>query len=98
MLGVGRSAFAAEVKTSNVQRSTLNDKDVNVVVIAFAHVICFLAAPALTKRGILFLCAFRGDLIISIAHEPFELAGWADHKPRTPHVRRTRWRVPVFAF
>jgi hypothetical protein len=26
-------------------------------------------------------CATPGDLIVSIAHEPFELAGWPDHKP-----------------
>src|SRR4029077_137668 len=43
-------------------------------------------------------CAASRDLIISIAHESFELAGWADHKPRTPHLRRTRGRVPGFAF
>jgi hypothetical protein len=56
---VGRSAFAAEVKTSNVQRPTLNDKDVNVVVIALAHVICFLAAPTLTRNaGFFFFVRF----------------------------------------
>jgi hypothetical protein len=32
------------------------------------------------ETRILFLCAFRRDLIISIDHEPFELAGWAHHK------------------
>src|SRR6266581_1264851 len=45
-----------------------------------------LPAPVVIRNGLLFLCMFIRELILRIAYEPFEPAGWPHHKSRSPHL------------